>query len=274
VVLLAVTFASGCGGGSGSSGSEDVVEDPFDASTFPPPGTGPNKWVPFRFGYQTVRDGNVNRGHRRLTHRRVYTVTDVVKPINGVRAVAVLDQDYDGGELAEQAIDWLAEDRFGNVWNLGAYTESYEAGQYVNFTDAWLAGVKGGAPGELIKGDLRKGMAPWSQARIPGHEPSPAYLLALDQSTCVPYRCFTGAAVVREGAHETKHYVQGVGSVRTDPNTKEGDEETELLRNIVELTPDGLRDISNEVIRLEQHAREVAKDTYGGTEPATRVSPT
>jgi hypothetical protein len=272
VVALCGTVASACGGGGGSSSPAKVTVEPFEPANFGPPGTGPNKWIPFRFGYQTVREGGVNRGHRRLTHRRVYTVTDVAKEINGVRAVAVLDQDFDSGELAEQAIDWLVEDKSANVWNLGAYTESYEGGQFVNFTDAWLAGVKGGGPGILIKGDLRKGMAPWSQAKIPGHEASTAALVATDQSTCVPFKCYSGAVVVREGPSETKHYVEGVGSVRTDPNTSAGEGESELLINITQLSPTGLSEISGEVLRLEEHARAVAKDVYGGTRPATRLS--
>jgi len=66
----------------------------------------------------------VNVGHRPLVHRRVSTVTDVTKRIDGVWAVVVLDQDLNGGQLAEQALDYLAEDRQGNVWSLGSYTET------------------------------------------------------------------------------------------------------------------------------------------------------
>ena len=49
-------------------------------------------------------------GDRLLPHIRVTTVTDVTKEIDGVPAVLVLDQDFDGGQLSEQSIDFLAED--------------------------------------------------------------------------------------------------------------------------------------------------------------------
>lgn len=275
-MLAALGFgalAPACGsGGETSTAPAKVTEDPFDASNFGPPGTGANRWLPLKPGYQTVRDGGVNRGHRRLTHRRVYTVTDVVKEIDGVRAWAVLDQDFDGGELAEQAIDWLIEDKQGNVWNLGAYTESYEGGQFVNFTDAWLAGVKGARGGILIKADPKDGTPPWSQSKIPGHEPSPAQVVATGRSTCVPYKCFKDAVVIREGPSETKAYVAGVGSVRTDPHETSGEAENELLRNITQLSPAGLAEISAEVLKLDQHARTVAKDVYGGTPAAKRLN--
>ena len=90
----------------------------------------------------------MNVGDRRLPRIAVVTtVTDVTKEIDGVRAVIVLDQDFDGGQMAEQALDYMAEDREANVWWLGAYTESYEGGQFVNAADAWLAGVTTQGPG-------------------------------------------------------------------------------------------------------------------------------
>src|SRR5207249_610339 len=99
-----------------------------DAATFPAAPIDRNKWFPLTAGYQSVRQGGVNKGSRRLPHRRVFTVTDATKEVAGVKTVLILDQDFDGGELAEQAIDYVAEDNSGNVWYLGSYTESYEGG--------------------------------------------------------------------------------------------------------------------------------------------------
>jgi hypothetical protein len=114
----------------------------FVPSAFGSGQTGANKWLPLKPGLQVISRGGVSRGSRRLEHIRVQTVTDVSKRINGVRAVIVLDQDFDGGQIAEQALDYLAEDKQGNVWYLGSYTESYEGGQFVNASDARLAGIK------------------------------------------------------------------------------------------------------------------------------------
>ena len=73
-----------------------------------------NLWQPLTPGLQSVARGFVNAGSRRLPHTRVYTVTDVVKVINGVRSVAVLDQDIDGGQIVEEAIDYLSDRRKGH----------------------------------------------------------------------------------------------------------------------------------------------------------------
>ncbi len=72
--------------------------------------------------------------------------------VNGVRTVLVLDQDLDAGQVSETAIDYMAQDKYGNVWYLGSYTEIYEGGQFVNAVDAWLAGKKGREAGCLDAG--------------------------------------------------------------------------------------------------------------------------
>ena len=88
----------------------------FDPKNFGNDLTDINPWVPLTPGIQTVTKGYVTVGDRRLPHIRVNTVTDVTRTIAGVRAVLVLDQDFDGGVLSEQAVDYLAEDEGGNVW--------------------------------------------------------------------------------------------------------------------------------------------------------------
>ena len=152
VLLGLAMLASSCGGDdeqtasvstTSKAGQAEDGSETFDRSNFGAPATGANKWMPLEPGTQSVRLGHLNRGNRRLTHRRVFTVTDVSKRIDGVRTVAVLDQDIDAGQVAEQALDYLAEDKQGNVWYLGSYTEAYEGGQFVNAADAWLAGVNG-----------------------------------------------------------------------------------------------------------------------------------
>ena len=106
-----------------------------------------NSLFPLKPGDQSVRQGYVNVGNRRLPHRRVYTITEVTKVVNGVTAMVALDQDFDGGELAEESLELLSLDKDGNVLYLGSYTEAYEGGQFVNSTDAWLSGIRAGNRG-------------------------------------------------------------------------------------------------------------------------------
>ena len=71
---------------------------------------GKNKWYPLAPGTQTLRDGSINRGSRKLTHKLRVTVTDVTKVVNGVTTVAVLDQDIDAGQVGEASLDFLAQE--------------------------------------------------------------------------------------------------------------------------------------------------------------------
>jgi hypothetical protein len=245
--------------------------DPSNGGTAPSPNIKTtNKWQPLTPGLQLVSQGFVNRGHRRLPHRRVYTITDVTKEIDGTRTVLVLDQDFDGGEVAEQAIDYLAEDDRGNVLYLGSYTESYEGGQFVNATDAWLAGVDGGAKGILMPADPRTGTPSFTEAKVPGEGTATAEVVKTGQQTCVPFKCYTGVLVIREGS-ENKYFAPGVGGIKTEPRSG-GEQETEELINLTQLSPQGLAEISAEALRMDQHAATEAKDVFRGSAAATRAS--
>src|SRR2546429_6230693 len=123
-VLFAVCLVSACGSGKKTPSSK-APSDRFAASNFGDPTRSSNKWLPLKPGTQWVREGRVNIGHRRLTHRVVSTVTDVSKKVDGVLTVGVVDQDFNGGQIGEQSVDWFGEDKQGNVWDLGSYTESY-----------------------------------------------------------------------------------------------------------------------------------------------------
>ena len=91
-----------------------------------------------------------------------------------MRTVAVLDQDIDAGQVAEQALDFLAEDKQGNVWYLGSYTEAYEGGQFVNAADA-LAGRRERRRGrDHDAGEAADRDVPYVQAKVPGDDPDVA----------------------------------------------------------------------------------------------------
>src|SRR5436190_8953409 len=191
-LIAAAPALSACGGGGGGSSttsaakpsgsqngrpaapptpsaSKNVNANQFDPKDFGTPATGANQWLPLKPGTQWTREGSVGVGNRQLTHQVVSTVTDVSKPVDGVRTVVVLDQDTNGGQIAEQSLDYEAEDNQGNVWYLGSYTESYQGGQFLSGSDAWLAGLNGSQPGILTQADPQPGH-PFTQDVVPGIE--------------------------------------------------------------------------------------------------------
>jgi hypothetical protein len=241
----------------------------FDPKNFGAVLTDVNRWLPMAPGIQAVQKGYVFVGGRRLPHIRVTTVTNVTKMINGVRAVLVLDQDFDGGQLSEQAIDYLAEDVGGNVWYLGSYTEAYEGGQFLNAEDAWLAGVNGAVPGLYLPAIPKTGTPPYYQVQIPGGEQSSAQVVKVGQRTCVPFKCYTNVVVVLEGGSEHKYWAPGVGGILTEPLSGAA-QETEELVNIRQLSPGGLAELSAMALRLDRNAADGVPSVFGGSKPAKR----
>jgi len=275
VFLSCGALVAGCGGRDVKkhAARAPASQDRFDPANFGNPATGANRWDPMLPGRQSVREGRVTVGHRRLTHRRVYTVTDLTKTIDGVPAAVVIDQDFNGGQLAEQALDYLAEDKQGNVWYLGSYTESYEGGQFVNATDGWLAGVRGARPGIMMKAHPKAGTSFYETSSL-GRGGAAAQVVKTGQTKCVPFRCFSDVVVIGEGAGsdqpEYKYYAPGVGGIFTEPRYRGGEQETELLINATQLSPRGLAEISAAALKVDRHAPVVTPRVFGNAARARR----
>jgi hypothetical protein len=239
----------------------------FDPENFGEPTGDLNKWYPLVPGTQTLRDGSITRGSRKLTHQLRVTVTDVTKEVNGVGTVLVLDQDIDAGQVGEASLDYLAQDKFGNIWYLGSYTELYEGGEFVNAVDAWLAGEKDSKPGVWMLTDPKEGMK-FVQAET-SEETIRAEVAKVDKRKCVPFDCFKSLAILEDGS-EFKYYGPGVGHIATEPNYSGGEQEIEELVNVVKLKPKGLAEMSAEALKLDKRASKEAKSVFGNSEPAQR----
>ena len=240
----------------------------LDPANFDRGAASRNKYFPLVPGNQSIQQGALNRGHRRLPHRRVLTVTDVTKEIAGVSTVLILDQDFDGGEIAEQALDYVAEDRVGNIWYLGSYTEAYEGGQFVNANDAWLAGVKGGQAGILMPANPTAGSPKFVEAVVPGEGVATGRVVKTGQKECVPFRCYDNVLILEEGS-ERRFFAPEVGIIKTRPGSS-NEQETEELVNFVRLSAAGLAEISDEANRLDDHASTTSQRVFGKSAKAKR----
>ena len=270
-IASAALLVPGCGGGDSKPSAAQKAQPPLrpkEVATKPKEAVH-NRWNPITPGRQLVSEGRVSVGHRTVTHRRVYTVTGVTKKIDGVNAVAVLDQDFNGGQLSEQAVDFHAENRKGTVYFLGSYTETYEGGQFVNATDGWLSGINGSKAGIALKATPRVGDVTY-EATINGNGAPPAKVVKTGIRKCVPFRCFNDVVQVQEGdpPDENKYYAPGAGNILTEPATGGGKNEVERLVNFTMLSPRALDEIDREVLKLDKHARKVFPDVYGKSKPA------
>lgn len=238
-------------GRDGASLAERVPEDkpgthveycnpimPFDPANFSNPLNIDNQWSPLTPGLQYVLTGQANRGAGLLPHRVIFTVTDMVKTINGVDCVVLWDRDYQEDILAEAELAFFAQDDYGNVWMMGEYPEEYDitSGEFQGAPSTWLAGVLGTVPGTLMLGDPEHGTGYYLQARAPSIRfLDCAKVFKTDQVDTVPVRAapFEHILVTDErapadwrGGHQRKYYAPGWGNIRVDFR---GDPEGEIL---------------------------------------------
>ena len=164
----------------------------------------------------------------------VVTVTHDTKVILGVSCTVVHDVVSEDGELKEDTFDWYAQDRDGNVWYFGEYTEAHENGQ-VSTEGSWEAGVDGAKPGIVVLADPQVGDA-YRQEYAPGVAEDRGEVLSRTESVTVEFGSFDNCLKTKDftnldpGNVENKVYCPNVGQVLTV--AVPGDTEREELVSI------------------------------------------
>ncbi len=273
LVVVALLMA-GCTGSNGSTAQPTFVETPLIAANFVDPAAGANKWLPLVPGTQWVREGTTLIGNREVPNKVVTTVTDVNRVVDGVTTLLVYDHSVAAGQVVQESIDYLAQDKDGNVWYLGSSTEQYEAGRYIAVDEAWLSGVDGAKGGILMPADPTPATPAWSIARRAQEGGDAAEVVKIEK-TCVPFGCFEKVLVVREGKknaldNEFKYYAFGVGQILNEPHDASRHQDFEELINITMLSAEGLAEASTAALRIDGNAAREWPEMFG-TVVATRA---
>ena len=153
-----------------------------------------------------------------------FAVTHNTKKILGVTCVEVHDTVTVGGELAEDTLDWFAQDRDGNVWYLGEDSSNFEHGRWVKDDGSWQAGVGNGQPGIIMLAHPHRGDA-YRQEYSPGHAVDQAQVLGGGGAVKTPYRHFKRTLLTLEYStidkqYELKWHGRGVGVIKEQAITK------------------------------------------------------
>jgi hypothetical protein len=271
---LVLTGCSGGGGGSGEKSAGDFHRTEFDPANFVEPTTSTNRWHPLHPGIQWVRQGTTEVGSREVPHQVISTMTDVIREIDGVPAIAMLDEDTDAGELAQASIDYFSLDKDGNVWLMGSYTAEYSGGKFTNSEDSWLGSSEGSEPGILMPADPDSSTPPWVIGLESDGKGTAGEVVETGASECVEFACYDDVLIVREGEigaldNEFKYYAPDVGQILNSPRRDSRHKDREALVNLTELSPAGLDEMSAEVLSLEERARE--SDPALFATPSTRA---
>ncbi len=253
--------------------SEQLYEA-YDPGNFNDSTNIDNLWLPMQPGTQWQLEGVTVEDGELFNHEIIFTVTDLVKVIDGVPTVVAWIEDYSEGQLVEAEIAFYAQDDDGNVWYFGEYPEEYENGQFVD-APTWIAGLEGSRPGIKMPADPQLGSPSFSQGlstSVGWTDRGQVY--RMNQRTCVPFDCYDDAMIMDEfnveepGAIQLKYYAPGVGQIRV--GFRGDDLQPEILELIerVELDEGALVEAREAALALEAHAYEVSPNVYGQTSPA------
>jgi hypothetical protein len=287
VLLLTLASAGPAVAQTAVDGCEPFAD--FDSAVFEPPTAIDNKWFPLAPGTQFTFVGEEGLGDeevRILPRIVVFTVTDMIKVIDGVETLVIWDQDFaidEEGEqfLLEEELAFFVQDEDGNVWNLGEYPEEFEDGEFAGAPNTWIHGVEDAQGGILVLGEQRRGTE-YLEGLVPSIEFFDCALVhrilgRLD----VGGELFEKVVVIRqtspfdpEGGIQQKYYAPGVGLVKVDAVR---DPEGERLELVEEVTLDlgGLAIARQNVKRLEANAYNSEDDrvrfVYNQTDPAQQL---
>lgn len=246
----------------------------FDKGNFPRYPYIDNAWLPLIPGTRNVLEGRADRGGGPLPHRVVFTVTDLVKVIDGVPNVVVYDTDIEDGEIAEAELAFFAQDRDGNVWNLGEYPEEYDDGEFVGAPSTWFSGIDDARGGIHMMANPQKGTGWYLQGTVPtiGFLDC-ARVFSTNASACVLVKCFNPVLVTDETSPldpgsgiQKKFHALGVGIVQVGAIGGEEGETLQLVESRT-LTARELRTTRAAALALETHAYET-NPLYQQTERA------
>jgi hypothetical protein len=233
-----------------------------------------NRWSPLRPGTKLVYTGSEFIGNRRVNHRVVFIVTDLVKVIDGVRTVVVWDRDFDSGKLLEGELAFDAQDDSRTVWLFGEYPEEYSRGKLTGAPDTWISGIAHARRGIAMQANPRTGMPSYSQGvapRIGFADRAQVYLTG--QRNCVPVGCYANVLVTQEwsrsepGQRQFKYYAPGVGNIRVGFSGG-GQREDLVLRTLAHLSRRDMARVDAAALAVDRRGPRVSK-VYARTSPAT-----
>jgi hypothetical protein len=146
-------------------------------------------------------------------HRVEVTVTERTTTVLGIQARIVRDVVFENDRPLEGTDDWYAQDRQGNIWQLGEVRHQY-GGAETSTDRSWRAGVSGAQPVLVLPAHPDPGTVYRQHDAVVG-------VLNADTTAKVPLGSFDRVLVTWEleslepGRVEHEFYARGVGPVLT-----------------------------------------------------------
>ncbi len=201
----------------------------FDPANFDPKAVIDNPYLPLAEGFIREISGQTNKGESTIpvTEVSIQTFEGAGPMIAGVQSTLIRDRTFLDGSLVEEALDYYAQDRMGNVWYLGEDVTNliYDDADKVTGTDhhgTWRAGVNDALPGYAMPANPVAGLT-YFQEHAPADEAlDVGEIMRIDGSIDGPSGHYENVLAVFETSlvepdlREIKFYAPGVGPIRTE----------------------------------------------------------
>jgi hypothetical protein len=168
------------------------------------------------------------------TERIEVEVTRQKRRVMGVLTTVVRHRAWLNGQLREDARDWYAQDRRGNVWYFGEEVDNYENGALRDHTGSWEAGINGAKPGIVMLNEPKVGLT-YRQEYYNGQAEDMGTVVALNRTVRVASRTFHGCLQTRDWSlidktsNEYKYYCPQVGFVALEEAAPGGGDSAQLV---------------------------------------------
>jgi hypothetical protein len=230
-----------------TSAAAEPVLPTFDPATFDPGAAITNPYFPLASGYMREYLGTAEAADGSPVQERDVLVFVGTGPvIGGVQTQMVLDNAWQGDRHVEEAKDYYAQDRDGNVWYMGEDVTNFtydDAGKLTG-TDShgsWRALVNDAVPGFAMPASPQPGFA-YEQEHSPKDEAMDiGEIMALDGTLTGPTGSYTDVLTVYETSsiepdlREVKYYAKGVGMIRVEEGVDENRANPEASADLVRL---------------------------------------
>jgi hypothetical protein len=183
-----------------------------------------NRYFRLRPGTVFTYEKNTPAGRERTE----IEVTRDKKRVLGVLTTVVRHRGWLNGQLKEDARDWYAQDRRGNVWYFGEEVDNYENGRIKDHAGSWEAGVDGAKAGIIMLNEPIVGLT-YRQEFYKGQAEDMGTVIALNRTVTGPTGTFRGClqtrdwSVIDKTVNEYKYYCPQVGFLTLEEAPGGGD---------------------------------------------------
>ena len=216
-----------------TSARAEPVLPRFDPAAFEPGAAITNPYFPLASGYtREYRGTGKDKDGNPEDESNILVFVGAGPVIAGLQTVMVLDNAWAGGLHVEEAKDYYAQDRDGNVWYMGedVVNFNYDDAGKLTGTDShgtWRTGVNDAKPGYAMPANPQPGFA-YVQEHSPRDEAMDVgEIMALDGTLSGPTGDYAEVLSVFETSlidpdlREVKYYAKGVGMIRVEEGVDE-----------------------------------------------------